>query len=136
MRVIVGVGTEHTERAKEVAETARRFAGADAEPRLVHVHRLRQMVVMDYTYVEPPERVAKELQEETEQLEAIASELAGATSVDVVIGNPVQAILTATEGADLLVIGRSHLGVLSRILEGSVESHLVHEAPCPVLIVP
>lgn len=135
-QVVVGLGLEDSARAHAVAETARRFAGADATLVLIHVHQLRQMAVMDYTYTEPPERIAKELDEETAQLEAIAAELTGSIEVKVVIGNPVDAILKATKDAELLVIGRTHLGLLSRILAGSVESRLVHEAPCPVLIVP
>jgi nucleotide-binding universal stress UspA family protein len=38
-------------------------------------------------------------------------------------------------GADVLVIGSSDKGVLRRLLVGSVMHHLVHHAPCPVLVV-
>jgi nucleotide-binding universal stress UspA family protein len=38
--------------------------------------------------------------------------------------------------ADLLVVGRRGAGLLRRMMVGSVANHLVHEAPCPVLVVP
>ncbi len=38
--------------------------------------------------------------------------------------------------ADILVVGRRGAGLLRRMMVGSVANHLVHEAPCPVLVVP
>ena len=38
--------------------------------------------------------------------------------------------------ADLLVVGRRGAGLLRRMVVGSVANHVVHEAPCPVLVVP
>jgi nucleotide-binding universal stress UspA family protein len=38
--------------------------------------------------------------------------------------------------ADLLVGGRRGAGLFRRMMVGSVANHLVHEAPCPVLVVP
>jgi nucleotide-binding universal stress UspA family protein len=37
---------------------------------------------------------------------------------------------------DLLLVGSRSYGPLARTLLGSVSSHLIHEAPCPVLVVP
>lgn len=38
--------------------------------------------------------------------------------------------------ADVLVVGRRGSGLLRRMVVGSVANHVVHEAPCPVLVVP
>ena len=38
--------------------------------------------------------------------------------------------------ADILVVGRRGAGLLRRMVVGSVANHVVHEAPCPVLVVP
>ena len=38
--------------------------------------------------------------------------------------------------ADLLVVGRRGSGLLRRMVVGSVANHLVHEASCPVIVVP
>ena len=52
-------------------------------------------------------------------------------------GPPARELAEAcADGVDLLVVGSRGYGPLMRVLLGSVSSHLVHEAPCPVLIVP
>ena len=38
--------------------------------------------------------------------------------------------------ADVLVVGRRGAGRLKRMIVGSVASHVIHDAPCPVLVVP
>jgi nucleotide-binding universal stress UspA family protein len=38
--------------------------------------------------------------------------------------------------ADILVVGRRGSGLFRRMVVGSVANHVVHEAPCPVLVVP
>ncbi len=52
------------------------------------------------------------------------------------IGEPSQRLIEACSDADLLVVGRRGAGFLRRMVVGSVATHLVHESPCPVLIVP
>lgn len=39
-------------------------------------------------------------------------------------------------GADLLVIGRHGAGLFDRVTIGSVTHRLLHDAPCPVMVVP
>jgi len=53
-------------------------------------------------------------------------------------GVPGAAIVEACEeaGADLLVAGSRGYGPLKRVLLGSVSTQLMHQAPCPVLVVP
>jgi nucleotide-binding universal stress UspA family protein len=48
---------------------------------------------------------------------------------------PARALLTAAEGAWLVVVGSRGMGGFKGLLLGSVSSHLSHHAPCPVLIV-
>ena len=51
-------------------------------------------------------------------------------------GDPALELEKAAVGADLLVVGhRGHGAILSAVL-GSVTSHLLHHAPCPLLIAP
>ena len=53
----------------------------------------------------------------------------------VVEGNPAQALLDASVGADLLVVGsRGHGGFVEALL-GSVSQHCVHYACCPVVVI-
>jgi len=46
-----------------------------------------------------------------------------------------EAIVTEAAGADLVVIGSRGRGNLKSALLGSVSSHVVHHAPCPVVVV-
>lgn len=56
---------------------------------------------------------------------------------EVLQGDPAHKLAEAAEhGVDLIVAGSRGYGPLMRVLLGSVSSRLVHEAPCPVLIVP
>jgi nucleotide-binding universal stress UspA family protein len=61
----------------------------------------------------------------------------GAVERSIVLGQPAPAIIAAAEepGVDLVVIGARGLGVLGRLVLGSVSDRVVHHAPCPVLVV-
>ena len=53
----------------------------------------------------------------------------------VVEGNAAQALLDASAGADLLVVGsRGHGGFVEALL-GSVSQHCIHHATCPVVVI-
>jgi nucleotide-binding universal stress UspA family protein len=53
----------------------------------------------------------------------------------VVEGNPAAALLAASAGAELLVLGsRGHGGFVEALL-GSVSQHCVHHAKCPVVVI-
>jgi nucleotide-binding universal stress UspA family protein len=52
----------------------------------------------------------------------------------VVNGHPAQALLEASSGADLLVVGSRGHGAFTEALLGSVGQYCVHHAHCPVLI--
>lgn len=72
-------------------------------------------------------------------LEEAAEELRGrgveATTAKEV-GQPAATILDAARvGADLVVVGSRHRGLIKRLLFGSVSAELVVEAPCDVLVV-
>jgi len=51
-------------------------------------------------------------------------------------GLPAEEILNAARDTDLIVVGARGAGGFARLLLGSVSSHLVHHAPCPVVVIP
>jgi nucleotide-binding universal stress UspA family protein len=54
------------------------------------------------------------------------------------VGDPARLLLDYAHkvSADVVVIGRRGAGLLERIMLGSVANRLVHDADCPVLLVP
>ena len=57
-------------------------------------------------------------------------------TTDVVEGPPSDVLVTAAEGAELLVVGSRGHGAIRGLLLGSVALRCVVHAPCPVLVVP
>ena len=78
------------------------------------------------------------------QREILDSVVAGIdlTDIEVIqvedVGDPARMLLDYAEkvDADVLVIGRRGAGLLERIMLGSVANRVVHDAQCPVLLVP
>jgi nucleotide-binding universal stress UspA family protein len=52
-------------------------------------------------------------------------------------GEPGPTICAVAErvGADVVVVGSHGHGLLQRVLMGSVSTHVLHHAPCPVLVI-
>jgi nucleotide-binding universal stress UspA family protein len=88
-----------------------------------------------------PEMVTEmtRLEERTAQADLIglARQLGVAGRRRVVVGEPGEAIcaVAAEEHADLVVVGSHGKGAWKRALLGSVSEHVVHRAPCPVMVV-
>lgn len=76
-------------------------------------------------------------QQVEKQLQAYQADLPGNSTLEIVTGDPSAEIirLAHIHQADLIVIGSRGLTGLQRILEGSVSSQVVAEAPCSVLVV-
>jgi nucleotide-binding universal stress UspA family protein len=74
---------------------------------------------------------------EKELDEAIEETLGADADVERVVseGSPGDVLVEAATGADLVVVGSRGRGGLRSALLGSVSSHVVQHAPCPVVIV-
>ena len=71
------------------------------------------------------------------QLQSYQANLPGESELEIVTGDPAQEIIRLANiyQADLIVIGSRGLTGVKRILQGSVSSQVVEEAPCSVLVV-
>lgn len=67
----------------------------------------------------------------------LGPELAAGAGQELRYGDPGPVIcdVAAEVGADVVVVGSHGSGVVRRVLVGSVSQHVVHHAPCPVLVV-
>ena len=62
------------------------------------------------------------------------AELGEPATGEVVTGNPATELAYAGNDLDLLVTGSRNYGPVRRLMLGSTSTRLVHEAPCPVLV--
>jgi nucleotide-binding universal stress UspA family protein len=68
----------------------------------------------------------------------MAAEAAAHCEVDVVeaAGDPAHELVRMSEGLDVLVTDSRDQGAVKRLLIGSVSTHVVRHAVCPVIVVP
>jgi nucleotide-binding universal stress UspA family protein len=71
-----------------------------------------------------------------EAAERAVAEIDAETIVEVRAGSPPEELLALSREVDLMVIGSRRWGTATRVLLGSVGEALMHEAPCPVLVIP
>jgi nucleotide-binding universal stress UspA family protein len=140
-RIIVGVdGSEH-------ARTALAWAADEARLRSA---TLEVAMVWSYPYYADPvggvyPRMAGFADLEQQEQNVLDAEIArvigentNGLTVDakLLAGSTVPTLLEAAAGADLLVVGSRGRGGFGSLLLGSTSQHLVHHAPCPIVIVP
>jgi nucleotide-binding universal stress UspA family protein len=84
-----------------------------------------------------PESPALSYLQVEKQLKAYQDELPVKSELELVTGDPAEEIIRLANiyKADLIVIGTRGLTGMKRIVQGSVSSQVVEEAPCSVLVV-
>jgi nucleotide-binding universal stress UspA family protein len=73
-------------------------------------------------------------EEAEERLAAVIAELGDIATGDIAFGDPARELAFEGNHLDLLVTGSRGYGPIRRLVLGSTSSKLVHEAPCPVLV--
>jgi nucleotide-binding universal stress UspA family protein len=81
------------------------------------------------------EKAREAAQAETDEVLAAASARPESVTVTAVHGLPADELVKASEGADMLVVGRRGGGGFARLTMGSVTNAVTHHAHSPVLIV-
>ena len=140
MKTIV-VGVDGSETANEALPLAAREAELhDARLRIVVVWQLSSLVYGG-GFVALDEEAFDALRDRAQRIAdtagAAVAELAPTVDRETVVleGQPAEALLGASEDADLVVVGSRGLGGFKRLMLGSVSDQVVHHATCPVLVV-
>jgi len=137
--IVVGVdGSGHSRAALERAATEAAAHGVPLTVLVVH-QAVRDVYGSPSHYPEDATNTAKAkdaAQAETDQVVAALNAKPASVTVTSVHGLPADELVKASEGADMVVLGRRGMGGFARLLMGSVSSQVAQHAACPVLIVP
>jgi nucleotide-binding universal stress UspA family protein len=130
------------------SETANEALTVAAEEARLHAAALRIVVVWQLSalmygsgYVAFDENTLDAVRARAQSIAdtavATVAELAPAVECEALVleGQPAEALLGASEDADLIVVGSRGLGGFKRLVLGSVSDQVVHHATCPVLVV-
>ena len=137
--IVVGVdGSGHSRKALERAAAEAVAHGAPLT--VLTIHQAVRDVYGSVSHYQDDAALTEKAKEaakaETDQvLGALGSQPASVT-VTAVHGLPADELIKASQGADMLVLGRRGQGGFARLTMGSVTSQVAHHAHCPVLIVP
>jgi nucleotide-binding universal stress UspA family protein len=83
------------------------------------------------------EEARQAAQAETDKvLAGLAGPRPESVTVKAIHGFPVEELIKASKGADIVVLGSRGAGGFTRLMMGSVSGQVVQHASCPVLIVP
>ena len=137
--IVVGVdGSGHSRKALERAAAEAVAHGAPLTVLTVH-QAVRDVYGSASHYGDDAaltEKAKEAAQAETDQVLASVGAQPESVTVTAVHGLPVDELIKASQGADMLVLGRRGFGGFARLTMGSVTSQVAHHAHCPVLIVP
>jgi len=137
--IVVGVdGSGHSRKALERAADEAAAHGAPLTVLVIH-QAVRDVYGSVSHYGDDAaltEKAKEAAQAETDQVLAAAGSQPASVTVTAVHGLPVDELVKASEGADMIVLGRRGMGGFARMLMGSVSSQVAQHAQCPVLIVP
>ncbi|CAI5531114.1 unnamed protein product, partial [Closterium sp. Naga37s-1] len=133
-------------------EAVRLFARTAKEFHIMHAHKPPNEFRTDslFSWQEYHQRMEHERHTKAQQLlqkcAAVVREEGGKRGVDEGVavsgvdlkGDPRDVLASHVQSvdADLMVMGTRGMSLLKRMALGSVSSHCVHHAPCPVLVVP
>ena len=141
MKILIALdASAHSERALEFVTRMRWPAGS----RVIVLSVLQPVASGLASPYEPGAAAAELLEEQGRRLETLVAGAEGtlreagfATEGRVLTGDPRDALVqaAASERADLLVVGSHGRSGISKLMLGSVSSHVVTHAPCSVLVV-
>jgi nucleotide-binding universal stress UspA family protein len=138
--IIVGVdGSGHSQRALEWAMKEAAMRHAPLTVLTVHPAIVGYFggVVTSAADLDLTEQTQAAVKVEADRvLAALDGPHPESVTVKAVHGFPVEELVSASKGADIVVLGSRGVGGFSRMLMGSTAGQVVQHAYCPVLIVP
>jgi nucleotide-binding universal stress UspA family protein len=137
--IVVGVdGSGHSRKALERA--AAEAAAHHAPLTVLVIHQaVRDVYGSPSHYPEDAAntvKVKEAAQAETDEVIAALDAKPTSVTVTSVHGLPADELIKASEGADMVVVGRRGTGGFARLTMGGVSSQVTHHAHSPVLVVP
>ena len=137
--IVVGVdGSGHSRKALERAATEAAAHGVPLSVLVIH-QAVRDVYGSPSHYPEDAsltEKAKEAAQAETDQVLAGLAAKPTSVTVTAVHGLPADELIKASQGADMVVVGRRGAGGLARLLMGSVSDQVARYAHCAVLIIP
>ena len=137
--IVVGVdGSGHSRKALERAAAEAVAHGASLTVLTVH-QAVRDVYGSASHYTDDAaltDKAKEAAQAETDQVLAALGSQPASVTVTAMHGLPVDELIKASQGADMLVLGRRGFGGFARLLMGSVTDQVSRHAHCAVLIVP
>jgi len=140
----IGVGYDggaESQAALALAGSIARAAGAELLVQAVVDDRMPPIWWSGMAKVAPvlpewEEAMSEEVDKLRAKTEAAAAETRAKATTVVARGRPADALLEFSEAVDLLVMGSRRWGPVARLLLGTTGEALMHDAACPVLVVP
>jgi nucleotide-binding universal stress UspA family protein len=137
--IVVGVdGSGHSRKALERAAAEAVAHGASLTVLTVH-QAVRDVYGSASHYSDDPaltDKAKQAAQAETDQVLATLGSQPASVTVTAVHGLPVDELIKASQGADMLVLGRRGFGGFALLMMGSVTDQVSRHAHCAVLVVP
>lgn len=109
-----------------------------AETKIIFSHVVAPLDSDDNLTVDRPHQTSESIYQNLEKyLDFYSDRLPGKLEIEIANGDPAEEIvrLANIHQADLIVIGNRGLKGFDRVIEGSVSSQVVADAPCSVLVV-
>ena len=137
--IVVGVdGSGHSRKALETAAAEAAAHGVPLTVLVIH-QAVRDVYGSASHYGDDAaltEKAKEAAQAETDQVLAAAGSQPASVTVTAVHGLPADELIKASQGADMLVLGRRGFGGFARLMMGSVTDQVSRHAHCAVLVVP
>jgi nucleotide-binding universal stress UspA family protein len=137
--IVVGVdGSGHSRKALETA--ANEAVAHHAPLTVLVIHQAVRDVYGSASHYGDDAALTEKAKEaakaETDQVLAALGSQPASVTVTAVHGLPADELVKASEGADMIVLGRRGTGGFGRLLMGSVSSQVAQHAQCPVHLIP